>query len=93
MANIPNKFNPPNNVAPAYNFVAVSVTNGVAGAGAGGFRALFVGGLGDIAILGFDDVVATFTNVQAGSILPIMGKAIGTTSSGTTASGIIAIVG
>jgi hypothetical protein len=88
MANAPNKFNPPNNVAPGYNFIPVTV-----GSVTGGFRALYVGTLGDVLITGFDDVSATFTNVQSGTMLPVIGKAIGTTASGTTAVGLVAIIG
>lgn len=89
MANTPNKFTPPNNVAPAYNFVNVSVGASLVG----GFRALYIGTAGDLVITGFDDVSATFTGILAGTILPVMGKAIGTTASGSSAAGLIAIIG
>ena len=86
MANAPNFFVSPKDTSPANQFIPVTV-----GSVTGGFRALFVGTLGDILITGFDDVSATFTNCQSGSILPVTGKAIGTTASGTTATGLVAI--
>lgn len=55
-----------------------------------GFRALYVGGAGDVAVTmkGGGDI--TFTGILAGSILPIGASVI--KNSGTTATGMVALL-
>lgn len=77
-----------NNItSPAMDFASVAVGASVNG----GFKALYIGGAGDVAILNFAGNAVTFVGLQAGTILPVMGLAIATTSSGTTASNLIAL--
>ncbi len=52
------------------------------------FRALYVGGPGDVALLAKGDTVAvTLVAVQAGTLLPISGKQV--LSTGTTATNLV----
>ena len=95
----PNKWSPGTNTAPAMAYVSVEVGASMIG----GFRALYVGVTGNILLYSFDNDVnaagalltSTFTTLfvaaQAGSILPLMGLAIGTTASGTTAGSLVAL--
>lgn len=55
-----------------------------------GFRALFVGGAGNIAVTMYGGGDITFTGVAAGSVLPISASLIKTT--GTTAENIVALL-
>lgn len=69
----------------------------------GGFKALFVGSAGNVLVYSFDCSVSTngtitgtpsttlFVGVAAGTILPVMGLAVGTTGSGTTADALVAL--
>ena len=51
---------------------------------------LYVGGAGNIAIIGVDDSSAvTFVGIPAGSFLPVMAKRV--MSTGTTATNIVAL--
>ena len=52
-------------------------------------RAIYVGGAGNVAAVGQDGVVATFSGATAGNILPIMPKRINQTN--TTATLILAL--
>ena len=51
--------------------------------------AIYVGGLGDVAVVFEDDVVLTFSAVPAGTILPVRCKRINLTN--TTATLILAL--
>jgi len=73
--------------ASAYRWVAVTPSNStdlVSGA-----RGIYVGGAGDVAAVGQDDVAVTFVGVAAGTILTIQPKRINSTS--TTATSIVAL--
>lgn len=93
----PTKWSAPNITAPAMSYVSVAVATSIVG----GFKALYVGATGDILIYSFESVVVNnvisvpvttlFVNAQAGSILPIMGLAIGASASGTTAGNLVAL--
>ena len=52
-------------------------------------HSVWVGGAGNVAAVMQDGVVATFTGVAAGEVLPIMAKRIN--SSGTTATSLVAL--
>lgn len=52
-------------------------------------RALYIGGVGDVAVVCLDDTVCIFSAVPVGTILPIQSKRVNSTS--TTASLIVAI--
>ena len=54
------------------------------------FKALYIGGAGNVAIIAKDDTAAvTFTGVTAGSILPVEGTKVMSTN--TTATAIVAL--
>jgi hypothetical protein len=53
------------------------------------FRALWVGGAGNVAIVMSDGSVVTFTGVAAGYMLPVGGVRVNAT--GTTATAIVAV--
>lgn len=52
-------------------------------------RSIYVGGGGNVAVVGMDDLAVTFVGVPTGTWLPIMIKAINKTN--TTATSIVAI--
>lgn len=52
-------------------------------------RALYIGGAGDVAAVGLDDVAVTFVGLPAGSILPVQCKRVNSTS--TSATSIVAL--
>jgi hypothetical protein len=53
-------------------------------------RSLYVGGAGNVAVIGLDDSAAvTLTAVPAGTILPVSVKQV--KSTGTTATGIVGL--
>lgn len=52
------------------------------------FRALYVGGAGDVVVTTRNGEVATFTAVPAGSVLPIQGNRV---RAATTATNILAL--
>lgn len=54
-----------------------------------GCRAIYVGGAGNISLLGDDDAIVTFTAVPAGTILPC--GAVRVRSSGTNATLMVAL--
>jgi hypothetical protein len=54
------------------------------------FRAVYVGGAGNLAVIGLDDTAAvTFTGVVAGTLLPIRVSKI--LATGTTATAIVGL--
>ncbi len=55
----------------------------------GGCRALWVGTAGDLSLVGDDDTAIVFTTPSNGYLLPLGPKRVNST--GTTASGIVAI--
>ena len=74
--------------SPGQNFVAVTPhdsTNFTAGP----CRSLYVGGAGNVVIVGLDNAAVTFTGVTAGTILPLCARRVNSTS--TTATSIVAI--
>lgn len=73
-------------IDPAINFVAVTPhdTNPILG-----FRALYIGTTGDVAVKNPLGTVVTFVGVLAGTVLPIQGTIVMAT--GTSATNIIAI--
>jgi hypothetical protein len=87
VVNIPGSFSAPTMTAPAYNSVVVSPSD--ATNITGGFRSLYVGGGGNIAVVGFDDNPCLFVAVPQGTILPVMGKRVNLTN--TTASLMVAL--
>lgn len=54
-------------------------------------KALFVGTAGNVVVVMRDGVACTFTNVQAGQILPVRCTRVNSTN--TTASNIVALYG
>ena len=52
-------------------------------------RALYVGGAGNVVVVTPSATVVTFTNVQAGSILPVRIRRVNSTN--TTATNIVAL--
>jgi len=52
------------------------------------FRALYVGGAGDVAVMFANGTTATHVGVAAGSTLPVQGTKV--LSTGTTATNIVA---
>lgn len=73
--------------APARNWLAVTPsdsTNLKAGC-----RGLWVGGAGNVAVVGDDDVAVTLTGVAAGTCIPVGPKRVNSTN--TTATLIIAL--
>lgn len=50
---------------------------------------IYVGGTGDVALVGEDDVAVTFVGVPAGTVLPCGAKRVNAT--GTTATSIVAL--
>lgn len=54
-----------------------------------GCCAIYVGGAGDVALVGEDDVAKTFSAVAAGSILPCQAKRVNSTN--TTATLMLAL--
>src|SRR5678815_4119686 len=96
MAN-PTKWAAPTITAPAMAYVSVAPGTSILG----GFKALYVGVAGDILVYSFEStlvnnvisvpVTTLFVGAQVGSILPIMGLAVGTTASGTTANSLVAL--
>lgn len=95
----PTKWSANNITSPSMSFVSLAVGASLLG----GFKALFVGTAGNVLVYSFDCSVSTdgtikgttsttlFVGVQAGTILPIMGLAVGTTGSGTTADSLVAL--
>ena len=85
----PTKWSSPNITAPANSFAAIAVGASLVG----GFKAIYVGSAGDLVVHSFDGggAAALFVGVQAGTILPVMGIAIGTTASGTNAGSLVAL--
>lgn len=88
MADTPTKWSASNITSPAMDFATIAA-DGVSIAG--GFKALYVGAAGDVRIYGFGSNAVTFVGVAAGTILPIMGIAVATTASGTTAGSLVAL--
>lgn len=76
--------------APSASFVAISPSDSVDLAIPA--RALYVGGGGNIAVIGLDDesTVTTFIAVPTGSVLPIRVKRV--KSTGTTATNLIGLL-
>lgn len=73
--------------SPAYKWVAITpsdATNMKAGC-----RGVYVGGAGNVAAVGQDDVAETFTAVPVGTFMPIQPKRINAT--GTTATLLLAL--
>lgn len=87
MADTPTKWSAANITSPAMDFESIAVGASMTG----GFKALFVGSAGDIVIHGFGSNAVLFVGVQAGTILPVMGRAVGTTASGTNAGSLVAL--
>lgn len=95
----PSNFSAANITSPSMAYVSVAVGASLVG----GFKALFVGSAGDLLIYSFDcsvnssgvitgtPVTTLFVGVQAGTILPVMGLAVGTTASGTNAGSLVAL--
>jgi len=73
--------------APAFSWKAVTTSDTVNLPA--GCRGLFVGGSGNIAAVGDDNVVVTFTGVAGGTFLPIGPKRINATN--TTATLMVAV--
>lgn len=73
--------------APAVSWTAVTTSDTVNMPA--GCRSIYVGGAGNIVAVGWDNTVATFTAVPAGTVLPIQAKRINATN--TTATLMIAM--
>lgn len=78
----------PGLTGPAETWASVTPDDGADLPG-GRARALYVGGAGDLVIVGSDGVAATFTAVLAGTLLPVM--AVRVKDSNTTASDVVAV--
>lgn len=77
-----------NITSPGYSFSAITPSDTVDDA-KGPFKAIYVGGAGQIAIVGIDNVAVTFVGVLAGSILPLIGRRVNATN--TTAVSLVGI--
>lgn len=73
--------------APAVTWATVTPSNTVDLPA--GCRSLYIGGAGDVAVVGHDNVAVTFTAVPAGTILPLAAKRVNAT--GTDATLIVAL--
>lgn len=73
--------------APAVRWVAVTPSDSVNLSS--GCRAIYVGGAGDVALVGDDGVAGTFAAVAAGTILPCQAKRVNLTN--TTATLMLAL--
>lgn len=80
-------FSPPTGIMTAFDAFAVAPSNSNDLATVA--RALYVGNTGDITLDTPESTSILFSNVQAGSILPVMVKRVRAT--GTTATGIVAL--
>jgi hypothetical protein len=74
--------------APARSFAAITPHAATNFAG-GNARSIYVGGTGDVAVVGADDVAVVFVGVVGGSILPVICKRVN--AIGTTATNLIAL--
>lgn len=74
-------------VSSSYQFRAISPSDTVDLPD--GVRGVYVGGPGNIAIVGLDGAVVTFTGVLVGSILPVQARRINVTN--TTATNLVAL--
>ncbi len=72
--------------SPASNAVAVTKSDATI---LPAFRALYVGGAGDVAVTTVDGANATFSGAPAGLVIPIRGTKV--LSTGTTATLILAL--
>lgn len=52
-------------------------------------RGIYVGGAGNVVVVGLDTTAVTFTNVPAGAVLPV--QAIRVNSTSTTATNMVAM--
>lgn len=77
--------NSPSVVAPAVGGAAVTKSDSTVV----NFRALYVGGAGDVAVTGQDGNNVTFESVPAGSIIPICCTKV--LATGTTATKIVGL--
>ncbi len=95
---IPTQWAAANITSPSMAYVSVAVGASLVG----GFKALYVGDAGNVLVYSFEStlnsagnistgVSTLFANVAAGTILPVMGLAIGTTASGTSAGSLVAL--
>lgn len=75
-------------VAPAKVWAAITKSDTVNFAG-GVCRGVYVGGTGDVVLVGQDDAAVTFVAVPAGSVLPCAAKRVNSTS--TTATSMVAL--
>ena len=73
---------------PSGDFFAITPSDSTDEARA--FRAIYVGGAGDIVAINDQDQPITFAGALAGSIIPIKSKRVNSTS--TTASSLVALV-
>ena len=88
MADVTTKWSANNVTSPGYNYSAITPSNSVDEAN-GPFKAIYVGGPGDIALVGLDNVAVVIAAAVAGSIIPLIGRRVNATS--TTASLLIGI--
>jgi len=75
-------------IDPAVTYAAITTSDTVNFSG-GPCRAIYVGGIGDVVAVDDDDNAVTFTDVSAGTILPIRAKRVNATS--TTATAMVAL--
>ena len=95
----PTQWSANNITSPSMAYASVAVGASLVG----GFKALFIGSAGDALIYSFEcsvdssgvitgtPVTTLFVGLQAGTILPVCGLAVGTTASGTTAGSLVAL--
>ena len=74
--------------APAYGYSSITPSNSTDEAD-GPFRAIYVGGSGNLVVVDLNGIAATFVGVVAGSILPLIGKRVNSTN--TTATFLIGL--
>lgn len=77
---------PSNDTRSSSGFVAISKSDTVNFAPC---RGIYVGGGGDVVVVGLDGIAATFVAVPSGAILPV--QAIRVNSTNTTATSMVAL--
>jgi hypothetical protein len=75
--------------APAVTWKLITPHDSAASAATPGCRGIYVGGAGNVALVGQDNVAVTFTAIPVGTFMPCAAKRVNATN--TTATLIIAL--